>query len=331
MEQILLSRPILPTGFIDVSVGEAHVVRETLLKVFDLSTWELPKINGIWEYPEPKGYKLLVKLLEDKYQAPVIITTGAKQALGATFFALQQMGKKYLGMRNPYWALIPPLAKMHGLECLNSDHDCYLSISPNNPDGFMPDIKAEAEAYKDINVPFIHDAVYYNRVYMSATQYPVLGDVQIYSASKAFGLSGLRVGWAVCPNKEFYNLIMQYMEAQTVGVSIVSQIFLFDLMNRMVGYPSLTSAFEGQAAMALEENKKIIKQVSPEILDIPADIETSNGMFGWFKVGAKADFIKSKVNFIDGSLFGMPGYVRMNLALPAETIREIVSRLNSAI
>ena len=54
-------------------------------------------------------------------------------------------------------------------------------------------------------------------------------------------------------------------------------------------------------------------------------------MFGWFNVGPKADFNKAKVNFIDGALFGQPGYVRMNLALPENKLREVISRLNNLI
>jgi bifunctional pyridoxal-dependent enzyme with beta-cystathionase and maltose regulon repressor activities len=52
-------------------------------------------------------------------------------------------------------------------------------------------------------------------------------------------------------------------------------------------------------------------------------------MFGWFKVGPKADFTKSKINFIDGALFGVPGMVRMNLAFSSDKMEEIVKRLNS--
>ena len=45
MSNILLDKPELPPGFIDVSVGEPHVVRDTLLKIFDLSVWELPQLS----------------------------------------------------------------------------------------------------------------------------------------------------------------------------------------------------------------------------------------------------------------------------------------------
>lgn len=340
MTNILLAKPELPPGFIDVSVGEPYVVREKLFEVFDCSVYELPKEDHMYEYPSPTGYKPLVKLLEDKHQAPVIITNGAKQGLAATFYALHKLKYDRVAMRLPYWALIPPLSAMHGVESVFQDpfiksNDPHLLLAPNNPDGFChttQELKELSDIYKDIGVPLIHDAAYYTPTYLPGNHTPVqVGDVQIYSLSKSLGLSGLRVGYVVCPNVEYYKLIQQYVEAVTVGVSIVSQMFLQDLLHRMHGYPTLVQAFEGRASMALAEARQIIKQVSPEILEVNPDIENIPGMFGWFKVGPKADFIKSKVNFIDGALFGVPGMVRMNLAFNKETMEDIVKRLNGVL
>src|SRR6202000_3518997 len=118
MSDILLAKPKLSADWIDWSVGEPHCVRESLFDVIDPSILTHPSLREreLAEYPSPNGYEPLVKFLEDKHQAPVIITNGAKQALGASFYALQKTGKTTLGMRSPYWALIPPLAKAHGLE-----------------------------------------------------------------------------------------------------------------------------------------------------------------------------------------------------------------------
>lgn len=336
MTDILLAKPQLPPDWIDVSVGEPHVVRENLVKVFDLSVYEVPNVPHMYEYPHPNGYVPLVQLLEDKYKAPVIITNGAKQALGACFYALQQMGKKTVGMRTPYWALIPPLVKMHGLEPLASFEgaDANLLLLPNNPDGFS-DIHTQAGPIKDHRengVPLIHDAAYYTHIYLP-WGHPLnsIGDVQIYSISKMLGLSGLRLGYVVCPNKEFYKWVLHYMENMTVGVSVMSQIFLYDLMRRMNAYPTLTQQFEGQSHADLDDAKKIIMKVNPEVLEVPSNTFLIQGMFGWFKVGQKADFAKAKINFISGDLFGVPGMVRMNLAFNGETMEEIVRRLNSVL
>jgi aspartate/methionine/tyrosine aminotransferase len=334
MTEILLAKPKLPSDWIDLSVGEAYVVREALLSIFDITACDLFDPQRIFDYQDPQGYKPLVQLLEDKYRAPVIITNGAKQGLGAVMFALAQMGKSNLGMHTPYWALIPPLMKAHGLNYSPEDlngMDSYLCVAPNNPCGHMPDLKSMSEAFKERGIPFIHDAVYYNHIYLpSSVPLQQYGDVQIYSSSKSFGLSGLRVGWLVCPNTEFYKLAQYYMETMTVGVSIVSQIFLYNLLNRMRGYPTLTDNFENCAAEALRRAKEIILQVDPEVLEIPPNLPDLPGMFLFCKEGPRANFEQAKINIARGEHFGAPGFIRMNLANNVLQTQEIVRRLNAS-
>lgn len=335
MSDFLLAKPQLPPDWIDCSVGEPHIVRDILLNIFDVSNYEMPQPEHCWEYPVPTGFQPLVKLLEDKHKAPVIITNGAKQALGASFHALRRMGKKKLGMRTPYWALIPPLVKMHGLEPLTSyvGADCNLLLLPNNPDGFSSRadvVQGFSNNCKEKGVPLIHDAAYYTHTYLPS-DHPLdsVGDIQIYSISKMLGLSGLRIGYVVCKNVEFYKYIQEYMEAMTVGVSVVSQIFLYDLMNKMNSYPELTNQFEDLSFQALQNSKGVVKKIRPDVLEVPLDIDSTPGMFGWFKVGAAANFTESKINLIDGALFGVPEMVRMNLGFNTEKMEEIVRRLNS--
>jgi aspartate/methionine/tyrosine aminotransferase len=335
MSNLLLAKPILPPGFIDVSVGEPHVVRETLLKTFDLDLTHqpLPTVARMHEYPLPTGYEPLVKMLEAHHGAPVIVTNGAKQALGASFYALKRMGKKSVGMRSPYWALIPPLVRMHDLHCLHQVEgaDAALCLLPNNPDGQSNDPHWLIDYCQENQMPLVHDAAYYTHVYLPPErELKQFGDIQIYSISKMFGLSGLRLGYVVCPNPEFYRYIQEYMEAMTVGVSVIPQIFLEQLLKRMQLKPDLTQEFELLARNALTNAKEIMEEVDPEVLEIPNNLRDIPGMFGWFKVGPKCDLAKARINAIDGALFGVPGMVRMNLAFDACRMNEIVDRLNSA-
>lgn len=335
MSDLLLAKPTLPPGFIDVSVGEAHVVRKILEDNFPLASYGARHPPHALEYPEPQGYQPLVQYLEDKYGAPVIITNGAKQALGAVFYSLRKMGMKTVGMRTPYWALIPPLVELHGLEVETEydTFDSYLAVAPNNPDGFMScmtDLQEDCLTYEQSNVPMIHDAVYFNHIYLPSS-YPLrqFGDVQIYSASKSFGLSGLRVGWVVCPNKQFYNNIKEYMETTTVGVSNLSQSYLHELLRDMSLLPNRTKRFETDASRALADAKEIMLGVSPSVLEIPDDLPDVPGMFLFCKIKDYSLLEKAKINAIDGKFFGAPGYVRMNLAFDQKQITEIVRRLNS--
>lgn len=334
MNDILLAKPNLGPGWIDTSAGEPYIIRECLDKAFSLSPYTIPNEKGLWDYPHPQGNPDLVKTLEDKYHAPVVITGGAKQALGAALYALKQMGRITIGLQNIYWALLPSLIKMHHLipaEGLDG-HDAALLVLPNNPTGetlTTENVKALSDRCKEKNVPLIHDGAYYSHTYLPET-YPLksIGDVQIFSMSKALGLSGLRLGYAVCHNKDFYKHLVEYMEAMTVGASNISQLFLRDLLTRMNAYPTLTAKFEGLSSMALDKSKEIVKGISPEVLEVPSD--KINGMFLWAKKGLKADFEKAKVNVSDGKHFGTDGYIRMNLAFGEEKMNEIVKRLNES-
>jgi len=349
MSNLLLAKPKLPPDFIDVSVGEPYIVKECLSKFVELDKGYFTPDKTSWEYPEPRGFKPLVDLLEDKYQAPVVITNGAKQALGAAFYALHKMDKSRVGMKLPYWALIPPLANAHGLDCAYTspdvsnarkecgpfskrwEHDSYLLLAPNNPDGQCEslDLLKEAAAnYKDENIPFIHDAAYFTHTYLPP-DYDLgpLGDMQIFSASKMYGLSGLRLGYVVCHEASYASILQEYMEMMTVGVSSISQQFLYNLLTWEKDYPTFAKDFENEARGELLKAKKLMKAVPSEILEIPKNLEDIPGMFGWFKVGPNANFLKAKVNVIDGNLFGMPGYIRMNLAIGTEKLAKVVARL----
>jgi aspartate/methionine/tyrosine aminotransferase len=336
MIDILLAKPKLPSDWIDVSVGEPHVVREILLKHFNVDGYSLPQPEHVWAYPHPTGYQPLVQMLEEKHGHPVIITNGAKQALGATFYALKKLGKQNLGMMEPYWALIPPLVEMHGLTPAIGKHpfnvDAFLALAPNNPDGAFPYLDCLEDACQSKNIPLIHDAAYYTHVYLPAsTELKVYGDAQIFSISKMLGLSGLRLGYVVCKNGDFYRLIQEYMEAMTVGVSITSQIFLADLLVRMREAPEKFLQFEEEAATALQASKQALLQVNQEVLLVSPQSVDKPGMFGWFKTGPKFDQQKARVNTIDGKFFGIPGFVRINLALKVSDINEIVRRFNSCL
>jgi aspartate/methionine/tyrosine aminotransferase len=336
MSNILLAKQKLADGAMDAAVGEAHVVREALFKVFpDVSNYTLDlSANHKAEYPNPNGYEQLVKLLEDKYQAPVVITNGAKNALGASFYLLNKLGKTQLGMRTPYWCLIPPLAKAHNLECVDEEYNSYLAILPNNPDGHMisfDNAKHSAEYHKSIDIPYIVDSAYYTHSYLPK-DYQLLpfGDLQIYSLSKMLGISGIRIGWIVCHNKDYYNTLLEYMETMTVGVSIPSQDIAYNILKEVWGDKEKEEEFIDITRNDLYVAKALCKTIDKRVLEVPDDITETNGMFLWAKANDESIFRKAKVNVISGEPFGMPGYIRMNLALPTSQIIEVVERLNRA-
>ena len=339
MEDLLPTNPNLPPNFIDCSIGEPYVIRNALLKNFNISNFEIPKEDSFWNYPNPIGYSKLIQILEDKYQSPIVITNGAKQGLAASFYAIHKLGYDKIALRAPFWCLMPPLINMNELQCEYKNFDetklPYLLVTPSNPDGFIPDEIQMQKICDDKlynNRPIIADCAYYTSTYLPAGyQTQNFGDVQIFSSSKMLGLPSLRVGFCVCHDPVFYDLIRKYVDHMTVGVSMIAQTFLYNILLDMKSFKSSTKGFEEDAHGALSQSRRIVSQINPEVLEVPAGFETSSGMFAFLKVGVKADFTKARVNVSPGELYGMPGYVRMNLALPAETMQEVVLRLNSVM
>lgn len=332
MSDVLLANPILSDDQIDIAVGENHLARQNLFDLCDINDLMPKFVSEDFIYPFPNGYKPLVQYLEDLYQSPVIVTNGAKQALGACFYALNQIGKNEVAMKSPHWALIPPLAKIHGLNSVfcepNQNVQSYLLLSPNNPDGWMGDLEEADKFYKETNTPLIHDAAYYTHIYLPKDfELKPIGDAQIYSMSKMFGLSSLRVGYIVCKNHEMYRHMLNYMETMTVGVSKLPQMLLLNLF-KYLGV-DIKEQFENKCRNDLTKNKLKIKEINSEILEINPDIENVPGMFLWAKCKDFSAFERAKLHIIGGKHFGDENYIRMNLGLQPAVIEEVVTRLNA--
>lgn len=323
----------LSKDWIDLSIGEAEVVREALF-----STIENPKIdfNESWDYPDPCGNKDLVSFLENKHQSKVVITNGGKQALAAICYILSKNNCKMIGMRSPYWILLPPLIKDHNCSFVTTTKcnkikycDAFLSVTPNNPDGFLPSdlqLKEEFDFYSNEKIPYIHDAVYYNPIYMNG-EFPKIGDLQIFSMSKYLGLSGLRVGYIVVNNDKYYKPLVEYMESMTSGVSVISQSYVFNILSKLEELDN-KNKFESLAKSLLDCNKKQLSNINKDILDC-SNI-SSTGMFA-FVNKSNVNFEKLKINVIDGLGFGDYGKVRLNCAVNSKTILSFVERVNSSL
>ena len=327
---------------IDLRVGEARVIRDITCKLFDLDQITAQSALSDWEY-HSNGYRPLVQCLEQKHEAPIIITNGANHALHACMYALRALHCQNMGIRIPYWSRIPEIARLIGINytpfqgalvsSADLGIDSLLLTLPNNPDGFIPSseiLHNGLEALRNAKIPVIHDAVYYTRSYLPV-DYPILsiGDAQIFSASKSYGLSSLRVGYIVVYNKELLKPLQEFVEISTVGVSILSQKLFLHILTREMQLPFLRDNFVKSTREELNRTKNIFKKADSNKVELPVDFDKSGGMFAWVKPKKIDLFEKIKVDVLHGNMFGMPGYVRINLAAGADLITEVVKRINN--
>ncbi len=327
-----LQKLSLGPDWIDLSFGEPKVVMEALFRQLNRmgtplpmpSLYDIPK----WEYQPAAGKPDLVKILENKHGKRVVIGNGGKHALAAALYAFKKSDNKRCYFPKPFYPANPSLINSVGLiECHDvAGADCALLTSPNNPDGRWTeeqDILAS-----QTNMPTIHDAAYYSEIYMPEGERPIaLGHIQVFSTSKMYGLSGLRMGYAVAHDDKYYRDMVDYIEMTTAGVSTATQDIVRNIELWFREKPEYKAEFQREARAAIKAARAELNTLDPEVLILEPC--TSNSMFAWCKIGPRLDFNKAKVYILDGTMFGKPGYMRMNIAHPPEVIREAVSRLNA--
>jgi aspartate/methionine/tyrosine aminotransferase len=331
MSDIKLQKVILGPDWIDLSFGEPVVITEALYRNLNRmgDPMQMPSFHDLcnWTYQPASGKPDLVKILEDKYDSKVVVANGAKQALGAALFAFKSAGYSDIWYDTPYYPANPSLIESVGLTRSEfGTASSLLVTSPNNPDGLNYS-NQEIDCFSR-KVPIIHDAAYYSPIYLPEGQeVKHLGNIQIFSASKMYGLSGLRIGYAVCHDERFYKDMVNYIEATTAGVSTLSQDVVRNIEILFKENPTWYQQFVKEARSRLLDSRKELLNLDPDVLEVIQP--QSNSMFAWCKVGPKLDNTSAKVYMLPGEIFGRTGYMRLNIALPSDVIRKAVSRLNS--
>lgn len=327
MNSMLLARQENINGKIDLSIGEPEIITKNLKSLISLD-FDVNSCN--WTYCNPSGLDKLKSLLEDTYQSPIIITNGAKQALSAIFYVFSLNGLSNLITRNPYWTLLKPLAKYYNCNFININdlfpprikNSFYLLTAPNNPDGFIPqesDIILLESILSDFKIPLVHDAVYYTDSFCNNINYINIGDLQVGSFSKMFGMPSLRLGYIVCKNTNYYNDLVEYIETTTVGVSEVSQRIAYDVLNYFKCNPILYSTFCQMNKNKILENRSKILELDKN-LEAPLNYFNQYGMFAWLKKSNEYNEETCKIKGVDGKFFGDENYIRFNIGVLPEKL-----------
>lgn len=332
MSQMSLAKMDLPPQWKQAAIGEPIVVRENLFSHFDIPNLMPSVSTKDFDYSPPAGFPPLVRFLEEKFQKPIVIHGGAKQAIGALFFALKKSGFPNIFLRNPWWSLFLPLIEMSGCHQVFNPYGsetAQLLVSPGNPDGQIisdEDWKENEKKCRELGVPIIHDGAYHSHSFLPP-EIPLksLGDVQIFTCSKLFGLSQLRIGFSVFHDTKLYNDVLAFQETTTVGISVLSQMFALNIFQEMKNNPEKTLQFEAQNRFDLAKNRETAAKINPKILEIKTQ---NTGMFLWAQCHDLKRFEEKKIVVAEGTNFGMSGMIRMNLGLKNEDIEEIVRRLN---
>lgn len=304
----------------NLAVGEPFFLQDAL------ANYQEVHYNKGMGYPLTNGQPFLLEHLQKHNPGKhIIITHGAKYGLLAAFYAYRElMNFKDVSHRVPYWPSYPTLAKLSGLTFNQGGATINVSTSPNNPDSSETTEKCD-----------IWDAAYSSQLLYKASE-PPKHDVAVYSASKALGFSGLRVGWIVTHDAELAKLMSTFMEITTSGVSVASQGHVANLFDAASSVNGTTFIWSGltKARETLNLNAELFRiYVSPLCEKVDGLPANSRGMFAWFKVKNQPLFEqamkRADVRLVTGVACGMTedGWYRMNLGHRTAVLKDALTKL----
>ena len=292
--------------------------------------------------------------------AHVLVSAGAKQALFNFLLAAVNPGDEVV-FPAPFWVSYPEMVKLAGgtpvivkptqglrvsadelIKAVTPRTKAILINSPCNPAGHILDeacIQKIVQFAQQKQLFLVMDDIYHQLVYDGAkTPNPCAyakgfsNLVLINGVSKLYGLTGLRIGWTVCENKELI-AAMGRMQAQSTSC------------NSDISEAAATAALNGpqdcvdDLRAVLEGNRNTLLA---ELANIPhIHVEKPQGTFYSFvdfsyynpDSNALAAYLldKALVAVVPGKAFGAEGYLRVSFCADKQAIVQGVQRMAAAL
>lgn len=277
-------------------------------------------VKGPFRYPTMAGDPDLLAELRLQHRGEIVVTTGAKQALAAAFYAYKKSAdRRCVAHPAPYWPSYPTLARQVDMPFrAGRGDDDYVNCvtAPNNPDGAKHGF---GEIYD------VWDAVYAHSVYGWDFTVPN-HQVSVWSAAKLLGLSGARVGWLVTDEAWLADAAREYVELTTSGVSLPAQQVVAQALRCLREEPAYyRQAYRDARRAMLKNGERFNELLAPRCSAVEGLPATGRGMFAWFQVPPAANFAHAlkaaKVALVTGEAcgmepdprFGTSGWWRMNM------------------
>lgn len=291
----------------------------------------------------------------------IIVSAGAKQAIFNFLLAATQAGDEVL-VTAPYWVSYPEMVKMTGAtpvilrpqkgglqvslaqiqSAVTEKTKALLLNSPNNPSGLIFDsafIKSVVEWAEQKNIFLVMDDIYHKLVFDGKNcpnpyDYSTHGQnlVLVNGVSKVYGMTGLRIGWAVSENKSLI-AAMGRMQAQSTSC------------NCDFSEAAATAALLGNQACIkelcalLQRNREVLlaelAQIPHVKVHCPQGTFYSFADFSYYNPDSQAlaQYLleKALVAVVPGVAFGIDGHLRISFCASQDSIVEGVRRIKKAL
>lgn len=192
----------------------------------------------------------------------IIISTGAKQSLANVFMAILNPGDEVI-IPVPYWVSYPELVKLSDgvpvfietkkendfkvtydeLKSVLSENTKAIVInSPNNPTGTVyskKDLEVIAKFAEENDLIIISDEIYEKLIYgkekhisiASLSEDAFKRTVVINGFSKAYAMTGWRIGYAACYDKELIKVMNNVQSHMTSNTNSIAQFAALEALN----------------------------------------------------------------------------------------------------
>lgn len=293
--------------------------------------------------------------------ADVIVSIGAKMAIYNAIQTLINPGDEVI-IPMPSWVsytemvklaqgvTIPVQTRFEDRYCLTPQQlraalsartRMLILCSPNNPTGSVYS-REQLAALVDVlreypEVTILSDEIYnvlsYGQPAVSLAAFPEIADrlILINGVSKAYAMTGYRIGWLLSKNREFIKACTRLQGQQLTCATMVAQ---------KAAEAALTGSQD-----CVEEIKKVFAARREQICRLAAEIPAfrftePQGAFYLFPdvsaIGtgdevAERLLDKAHVAVVSGSAFGCPECIRLSYAISTEEIEEAMRRIKEEL
>ncbi|WP_425147818.1 pyridoxal phosphate-dependent aminotransferase [Deinococcus sp.] len=328
-------------------------VREAAKAAIDAGKTRYTQVQGIPELRETVAAKLRRENGLEYTPDQVTVGTGGKQSLFNAFFALLDPGDEVL-IPAPYWVSYPEMVSFAGgvpVAVPTRPEDGYrLDVqalraaitprtkvivlnSPGNPTGAVfPEetLRAVAELAQERGLFIVTDEMYehiiYDRQHYSVARFAPAHTLTINGASKAYAMTGWRIGYAAGP----LALIRAMNAIQGQSTSNASSVSQWAAVAAIQDSREFIAMARGQFQ---QRRDRIVAGLNAIGLPTP----TPDGAFYVLADTTRIDpdeleaariiLDEARVAVVPGTDFLAPGRVRLSYATSLETIERVLERL----
>lgn len=213
--------------------------------------------------------------------------------------------------------------------------------NPNNPTGAIisdNDLNAIVEIASKKDVWIISDEIYRGAEIEEMKAPSVHGryakTIITSSLSKAYGLPGLRIGWAICPSEQVATELWKYSDYTTICPSKAS-----DWLASLALQPEVQTKIEKRTRQHIRENWLVMQKWLDNHPDALECISPSAAAICFIKQNTGISsldlvmrLIKEKSVLISpGEYFEMPGFIRIGFGSKKEYLEQALERISEML